>query len=216
MFGTVLAVIVGARLAWWAWSSPTPEQNTYHGDESWRRYEREWQARQRSCPQEGQQRASAQRLREQEAASLERLRRAAAVASTARFSSHGYTHATMRPATYADETRAIAPRAPRPRDRLPFRALPPVHSYSELDTDTDSEVSNTDTDAVSIVSHPHGRERRKQRGVSRSELQAAVKHGRKTPGKTGRKGQKRWRFEHAGVVFITDETCRRNLEPARG
>ena len=209
MFGTVLAVIVGARLAWWAWSSPTPEQNTYHGDESWRRYEREWQARQRSSAQEGQQRASAQRLREQEAASLERLRRAAAVASTPRFSSHGYTQATTRPATYADETRAIAPRAPRPRDRSPFRALPPVHSYSELDTD--SEVSDTDTDAVSIVSHPHGRERRAPRGVSRSELQAAVKHGRKTPGKTGRKGQKRWRFEHAGVVFITDETCRHEI-----
>ena len=35
--------------------------------------------------------------------------------------------------------------------------------------------------------------------------------GRKTPGKTGRKGQRRWIFEHAGVVFITDETCRHEI-----
>jgi regulator of protease activity HflC (stomatin/prohibitin superfamily) len=192
MFGTVLAVLVGARLAWWAWSSPTPEQYTYHEDASWRsRYDQR---------QEAQRTAAAQRLRSQKAASeQERLRRAAAAASAARFTARDYAQAPLRPATYAGETRAAAPRTPWPRE------------YSEIDTDTDSDVSDTPTDAVSVVSHPHGRERRAQRGVSLSELRAAVKHGRKTPARPGRKGQKRWRFEYSGVVYITDETCRHEI-----
>ena len=204
MLGTALAVLVGARLAWWAWSSPTPEQYTYHEDASWRSYAQR---------QEAQRTAEAQRLRAQEAARLEqeRLRRAAAAASAARFTARDYAQAPSRPATYAGETRAAAPRAPWPRERSPFRAPPPGHTYSEIDTDTDSDVSDTPTDAVSVVSHPHGRERRAQRGVSLSELRAAVKHGRKTPARNGRRGQKRWRFEYGGVVYITDETCRHEV-----
>ena len=205
MFGTVLAALVGARLAWWAWYSPTPEQYTFHEDESWRSYAQREEALRTAAAQ--------QRLRAQEAARLEqeRWRRAAASTSAARFTARDDAQAPLRPAPYPGETRPAAPRAPCTREPSPFRARRPDHAYSDIDTGTDSDVSDTPTDAVSIISHAHGRERRAQRGVERRQLQAAVKHGQKTPGRPGRDGKQRWRFEYNGVVYITDETCRHEI-----
>ena len=185
MFVAVLAVVVGARIAW-ALSSPKEER---------RAYVRVLQGAQRS---DAQQRAGATKINAvQEAARVrERFMRAAATPSTAHDSQRGNTHATTRLAAWLDDTQATAQRPFRGRSLCRARMVrSQVHSYSELDTDTDGEISDTDTDDVSIISHPHGRERRAERSVSRSELQAAVKHGRKTPGKPGRKGRKRWRFE---------------------
>ncbi len=64
---------------------------------------------------------------------------------------------------------------------------------------------------VSLVSHAHGRARREERGITRAELQAAVKHGRKERAHAGRDGAQRWRFTHNGVVYITDATCRHEI-----
>jgi hypothetical protein len=73
------------------------------------------------------------------------------------------------------------------------------------------EAMRLTTDAVSLVSHAHGRQRRTERMIEKIELQAAVKHGKRERAHPGRDGTKRWRFEHNGVVYITDETCRHEI-----
>ena len=67
------------------------------------------------------------------------------------------------------------------------------------------------TSAVTLISHAHGRERRAERGILRRELQAAIKYGEKVAANPGRRGEKRWRFTHDGVVYITDETMRHEV-----
>ena len=51
----------------------------------------------------------------------------------------------------------------------------------------------------------------RERNIERQELQAAIKHGRKDIANPGRDGSKRWRYEHMGVVYITDETSRHEV-----
>ncbi|KAL3936397.1 MAG: hypothetical protein SGBAC_008274 [Bacillariaceae sp.] len=67
------------------------------------------------------------------------------------------------------------------------------------------------TDNIPIVSHTHGRQRRAERNIQRTELQAAIKHGQKETANPGRDGSTRWRYTHKGVVFITDETSRHEV-----
>jgi hypothetical protein len=67
------------------------------------------------------------------------------------------------------------------------------------------------TSAITLVSHTHGRERRAERGILRRELQAAIKYGEKVAANPGRRGEKRWRFTHNGVVYITDQTMRHEV-----
>eukprot|EP00899_Mesostigma_viride_P007668 jgi/Mesvir1/16902/Mv15772-RA.1 len=64
---------------------------------------------------------------------------------------------------------------------------------------------------VSLVSHTHGRLRRIERNIDRSELQAAVKHGRKEAANPGPKGDVRWRYTHKGIVYITDASSRHEI-----
>ena len=79
----------------------------------------------------------------------------------------------------------------------PPRPVPPVYELR--------------TSEFTLVSHAHGRERRAERGIQRRELQAAIKHGEKVAANPGRRGEKRWRFTHQGVVYITDETMRHEI-----
>lgn len=39
------------------------------------------------------------------------------------------------------------------------------------------------------------------------ELKAAVEHGRRTRAHPGRDGLERWKFEHQGLIYLTDSTC---------
>ena len=64
---------------------------------------------------------------------------------------------------------------------------------------------------VTLLSHDHGRQRRRERGIERLELQAAIKHGRKERAHPGRDGAPRWRFTHKNVVYITDETTKHEV-----
>ena len=64
---------------------------------------------------------------------------------------------------------------------------------------------------ISLISHTHGRERRAERNILREELQAAIKYGAKERANPGRNGDKRWRYTHNGVVYITDETSRHEV-----
>ncbi|KAJ8599256.1 hypothetical protein CTAYLR_006219 [Chrysophaeum taylorii] len=78
-----------------------------------------------------------------------------------------------------------------------------IEKLSQLGLD-DEEMA---TSEVPLVSHAHGRMRRIERQIERRELQAAVKYGRKERANPGVNGEKRWRFTHKGVVYVTDETC---------
>ena len=64
---------------------------------------------------------------------------------------------------------------------------------------------------VTVLSGSHGRARRAERSIEKVELQAAIKYGRKEPANPGRRGDPRWRYEHNGVVYITDETSRHEI-----
>jgi len=64
---------------------------------------------------------------------------------------------------------------------------------------------------VTVLSGSHGRARRAERSIEKVELQAAIKYGRKEPANPGRRGDRRWRYEHNGVVYITDETSRHEI-----
>ena len=62
------------------------------------------------------------------------------------------------------------------------------------------------TSVITILSSAHGRMLRAQRAIEKRDLQAALKHGTKTPGfPCPRTGEKRWKYTFADVVFITDE-----------
>ena len=63
------------------------------------------------------------------------------------------------------------------------------------------------TSLITILSSEHGRMRREQRDISIRDLQKAVKYG--TRRRSGWKG--RWVVEYDGIVFITDETMRREI-----
>ena len=67
------------------------------------------------------------------------------------------------------------------------------------------------TSAISLVSHDHGRARREERGITKRELQEAVKHGQKEPANLGRDGSTRWRYTYKGIVYITDATSRHEI-----
>ena len=67
------------------------------------------------------------------------------------------------------------------------------------------------TENVLLISHTHGRARRSERSISRLELQAAVKHGRKEPAHPSAQGRSRWRYTHSGVVYVTDASSRHEI-----
>ena len=67
------------------------------------------------------------------------------------------------------------------------------------------------TEDVTLISHTHGRGRRAERNISRLELQAAIKHGRKEPAHPSAEGRQRWRYTWQGVVYVTDESSRHEI-----
>ncbi|GIL64651.1 hypothetical protein Vafri_18557 [Volvox africanus] len=67
------------------------------------------------------------------------------------------------------------------------------------------------TSSITLLSHPHGRQRRDERGIDKRQLQEAVKYGRKERANPGRNGQTRWRYTYKGIVYITDETSRHEI-----
>ncbi|XRB13182.1 VWFA domain-containing protein [Pseudoscourfieldia marina] len=67
------------------------------------------------------------------------------------------------------------------------------------------------TEDVPLVSHLHGRMRRAERGIDRTELKRAVKYGKRSRANPGRNGQPRWKYVHNDIVYITDETSRHEI-----
>lgn len=68
------------------------------------------------------------------------------------------------------------------------------------------------TSDIPFFSSLHGRERRALRGIARIDLQSAVKYGKKQQASPDRAtGARRWRYTHANIVFITDETSTKEI-----
>mmetsp|Transcript_13429 Transcript_13429/g.18361 ORF Transcript_13429/g.18361 Transcript_13429/m.18361 type:complete len:707 (+) Transcript_13429:131-2251(+) len=68
------------------------------------------------------------------------------------------------------------------------------------------------TSAITVLSSPHGRQRRNQRNIDKRDLQTAIKYGTVEPGHPCPKtGGNRWKYTFAGVVYITDHSGRREI-----
>ncbi|CAN0009219.1 unnamed protein product [Ectocarpus sp. 12 AP-2014] len=68
------------------------------------------------------------------------------------------------------------------------------------------------TSDMPFFSSLHGRERRALRGIARIDLQSAVKYGKKQQASPDRAtGARRWRYTHANIVYITDETSTKEI-----
>ncbi|CAM9961370.1 unnamed protein product [Ectocarpus sp. 6 AP-2014] len=68
------------------------------------------------------------------------------------------------------------------------------------------------TSDMPFFSSLHGRERRALRGIARIDLQSAVKYGEKQQAAPDRAtGARRWRYTHANIVYITDETSTKEI-----
>ena len=72
-------------------------------------------------------------------------------------------------------------------------------------------VVASDTDLVTVLYSAHGRQRRSERLISKSDLQAAVKYGEKEASYENNSGELRWKYTFRGIVYITDETSRREI-----
>ena len=94
------------------------------------------------------------------------------------------------------------------------------HDAPSMDLDDGSEQpysqrtseNNTSrlTEELTVLSTSHGRARRELRDITKHDLQTAIKHGTKTRAKTVR-GEKRWKFEYGGIVYITDSACTKEI-----
>ena len=69
------------------------------------------------------------------------------------------------------------------------------------------------TSAVELISSIHGNQRRVERSIERRDLQSAVKNGKKQLQRIRIKGKIviRYKFTFADYVYITDETCTKEI-----
>lgn len=68
------------------------------------------------------------------------------------------------------------------------------------------------TSLIAVNSSTHGRERRNQRDITKRDLQAAVKYGKKEKGfPNPRTREPRWKYTYADIVYITDSTSTREV-----
>ncbi len=80
---------------------------------------------------------------------------------------------------------------------------------SQISSFSDATVA---TSSVSILSSPHGRQRRLERNIAKRDLQAAVKYGSKEPGIPNRRtGDPTWKYTFGDIVYVTDATSRREI-----
>ena len=77
-------------------------------------------------------------------------------------------------------------------------------------SDADAPPSST-TSAVDILSSAHGRRRRRERLISKRDLQAAVKYGKKEEALRAKGSVLRWKYTFAGIVYVTDATSTREI-----
>lgn len=70
-------------------------------------------------------------------------------------------------------------------------------------------MSNLST-AATVLSSDHGRMRRAQRLIDKHDLQSALRYGTREPNYNQR-GELCWKYTYRDIVYITDQTCRREI-----
>ena len=84
------------------------------------------------------------------------------------------------------------------------------------DDESDSDDNNSQqqhiplTEELTVLSTVHGRQRRELRDITKHDLKTVMKYGTKTKNITVN-GDQRWKFEFGNTVYITDNTCRKEI-----
>ena len=94
----------------------------------------------------------------------------------------------------------------------------PNNGYASLDDNNgvagegNRDVQRTSqlTEELTVLSTLHGRARRELRDISKHDLKTVMKYGTQKRGNTVR-GEKRWVFELDNTVYITDDSCRKEV-----
>ena len=125
----------------------------------------------------------------------------------------------LRETDAASETPEVTAAAPAPLDDDLLREIAFDDGRRPRQADEASEVSGVTvssrataatfasraTSAYTAVPTAHGATRMQQRAVALRDLQAAKKYGTITRAHDGVRGDKRWKIEYGGLVYITDE-----------
>ena len=61
-----------------------------------------------------------------------------------------------------------------------------------------------------MLSTVHGRQRRELRDITKHDLRTVMKYGTKSKGNFVN-GDQRWKFEFGNTVYITDNTCKKEI-----
>ena len=77
-------------------------------------------------------------------------------------------------------------------------------------------VVASDTDLVTVLSSAHGRQRRSERLISKSDLQAAVKYGEKEASYENNSGELRWKytFREIGRAHVRTPVTEKSRMPS--
>ncbi len=102
-----------------------------------------------------------------------------------------------------------------PVEEVPFNDLGTINENEETSGNSNAILSSEQSRATAeftVLSSRHGRARRQLRNISKRDLQAAIKYGKRQPAHPDRRtGKPRWKFVHDGLVYITDETLRNEI-----
>ena len=87
---------------------------------------------------------------------------------------------------------------------------------TDNDGGTETEIASAQrirlTEELTVLSSEHGRARRYLRNIEKVDLKAAIRYGVKTKArKDPQTGLPRYKFTFNNTVFITDETCRKEV-----
>mmetsp|Transcript_34287 Transcript_34287/g.70213 ORF Transcript_34287/g.70213 Transcript_34287/m.70213 type:complete len:630 (-) Transcript_34287:195-2084(-) len=66
------------------------------------------------------------------------------------------------------------------------------------------------TEELTVLSTVHGRQRRELRDITKHDLRTVMKYGTKSKGNFVN-GDQRWKFEFGNTVYITDNTCKKEI-----
>ena len=88
-----------------------------------------------------------------------------------------------------------------------------ISNESETLINTTELTETLQTSAVELISSIHGNQRRVERSIEKRDLQSAVKNGKRELQRRRIKGEMviRYKFTFADYVYITDETCTKEI-----